>query len=95
MMKRPVRYILAGLLALLGFSSCASLREAREERSRREREAFEAQQRALVEQELQRMMEEDARNPEKQIQEEGRSRHHEEQRAKLLYAVPNAPYRVK
>lgn len=94
-MKRSVRYILAGVIALLGFSSCASLREAREERSRREREAFDAQQRALVEQELQRMLDEDAKNPvqpQRDTVRVGESRR-EGERIKLLYAVPNVPYR--
>jgi len=99
-MKRTVNYLLAGILALLGFSSCSALREAREARAAREREAFEAQQKALVEQELQRMLEEDARDPER-IRERQRleeirldsARRAELERTKLLYAVPNVPYR--
>lgn len=101
-MKRSVRYILGGILALLGFSSCSALREAREAREARERAAFEAQQRALVEQTLQEMLEADERDPEFQAQQEReRQRQIEErmrierdrERTKLLYAVPNAPYR--
>ena len=29
-MKKPVRYLFAGILTLLGFSSCTALREARQ-----------------------------------------------------------------
>ena len=94
-MKKGIRYVLAAVLALLGFSSCASLHEAQERRSQREREAFDAQQRALVEQELQRMLDEDAKNtvqPQRDTVREGFGRR-EEERIKLLYAVPNVPYR--
>ena len=38
-MKKTFTYILAGVLTLLGFSSCASLRQARLERLERERQA--------------------------------------------------------
>ena len=38
-MKKTLAYILAGVLTLLGFSSCASLRQARQERLERERQA--------------------------------------------------------
>ncbi|MCR4859400.1 MAG: hypothetical protein K5910_01900 [Bacteroidales bacterium] len=95
-MKRSVNYLLAGILALLGFSSCTALREAREARAEREKRAFEEQQKALVEQELQRMLEEDARaeglrDPEKIRLDSARRA--ELGRTKLLYAVPNVPYR--
>lgn len=96
-MKKGIRYILAGVLTLLGFTSCASLREAREARAQREREAFDAQQKALVEETLQKMLEDDAKNPEKQQADQGTAVSGEisrpEERVKLLYAVPNVPYR--
>ena len=99
-MKKGVKYVLAGILTLLGFSSCASLREAREARAQREREAFEAQQKALVEETLRQMLEDDANNPElleqKRRQEEElreRERLRDLDRMKLLYGVPNVPYR--
>ena len=38
-MKKTVTYLLAGVLTLLGFSSCANLRQARQERLERERQA--------------------------------------------------------
>ena len=95
-MKKGIRYVLAAVLALLGFSSCASLHEAQERRSQREREAFDAQQRALVEQELQRMLDEDALKS--ALEQEQRDsiiarNRREEGRIKLLYGVPNVPYR--
>lgn len=96
-MKKGIRYILAGVLTLLGFTSCASLREAREARAQREREAFDAQQKALVEETLQKMLEDDAKNPEKQKVSQDSTISGEirvpEERIKLLYAVPNVPYR--
>ena len=99
-MKKGIRYMLAGVLALLGFSSCASLREAREMRAQREREALDAQQKALVEETLRKMLEDDADNPELQEQkrrQEAEQRKQEEwrerERVKLLYCVPNVPYR--
>ena len=67
-MKRPVRYILGGLLAVLGFSSCSALREAREARAEREREAIRQQQMALKDQVLQEMLEADENDPEFQAQ---------------------------
>lgn len=90
--------MLAGVLALLGFTSCASLREAREARAQREREAFEAQQKALVEETLREMLEADANNPElqerkRQSEISGEGVIPERERAKLLYGVPNVPYR--
>lgn len=92
--------MLAGVLALLGFSSCASLHEAQEARAQREREAFESQQKALVEETLQEMLEADANNPELQEQKRrqgtvisGEGRIEEMERMKLLYGVPNVPYR--
>ena len=85
-MKKTFRYILAGLLTLPGFSSCSALREAREAREAREREAVEKQQRELVEQTLQEMLEHDARVGNDTVAPETG-------RIKLLYAVPNVPYR--
>ena len=82
-MKRSVKYLLGGILALLGFSSCSALREAEEARAARERAAFEAQQRALVDETLQEMLARDA------MLERTRDR----ERNVQLYAVPNAPYR--
>ncbi|MBQ9660667.1 MAG: hypothetical protein IJV37_05305 [Bacteroidales bacterium] len=99
-MKRTVNYLLAGILALLGFSSCASLREARQARQERERQEAEAQQRALVEEVLRKMEADDASR--KAAEEAGRMqqqvridsiRQGEAERTKLLYAVPNVPYR--
>lgn len=84
-MKKPFRYLLAGVLTLLGFSSCSALREAREARAAREREAWEQQQRELVEQTLREMLERDA-----QAARDSVSRI---ERVKLLYGVPNVPYR--
>lgn len=85
-MKKRVNYILAGMLALLGFSSCSALREARQARQEREQKAAEAQQQALVEQILQEMEENEP--PQIEVMEREQI-----ERAKLLYAVPNAPYR--
>lgn len=85
-MKKPFRYLLAGVLTLLGFSSCSALREAREARAAREREAWEKQQRELVEQTLQEMLEHDARVANDTVPPEF-------ERVRLLYAVPNVPYR--
>lgn len=99
-MKKGIRYALTGILALLGFSSCASLHEAQEARTRREREALDAQQKALVEETLREMLEADANDPElleqKRRQEEEireRERLRDLDRMKLLYGVPNVPYR--
>ena len=102
-MKRPVRYILGGLLAVLGFSSCSALREAREARAEREREAIRQQQMALKDQVLQEMLEADENDPEYQAQQAKlreaerqrliREQMESDQRTKLLYAVPNVPYR--
>jgi len=97
-MKKTFKYILAGTLALLGFSSCSALREAREAREAREREALEKQQRELVEQTLQEMLERDAQDPEFQNQRSSKWNIDStgtvvEERIKLLYAVPNVPYR--
>ena len=98
-MKKTVRYFLGGLLALLGFSSCSALREARDARAAREREMFREQQMALKDQVLQEMLEQDENDPEYQARLEAeRQRRIQEQmrdneRNVLLYAVPNAPYR--
>ena len=94
-MKKRINYILAGVLTLLGFSSCSALHEAREARAERERQEQEAQQRALVEQELARMLAEDDQNGySAELRDaEGTRIRAERERAKLLYAVPNVPYR--
>ena len=91
-MKKGIRYVLAGILALLGFSSCASLHEAQERRALRDREAFDAQQQALVEETLREMLEADANNPELQ-KKEVKEPERDWERMKLLYGVPNVPYR--
>ncbi len=92
-MKRSVKYLLGGILALLGFSSCTALREARDARAERERQAFEAQQRALVEQTLQEMLEADANDPKREPARLDTIRRADRERNVLLYAVPNVPYR--
>ncbi|MCR4824821.1 MAG: hypothetical protein K5849_05625 [Bacteroidales bacterium] len=99
-MKRSVNYILAGILALLGFSSCSALREARQARLEREQEAAKAQQKALVEQVLADMEEKERPSREqerKELEEQELKRldsirRAELERTKLLYAVPNVPY---
>jgi len=92
-MKRTVNYLLAGILALLGFSSCSSLREARQARQERERQEAEAQQKALVEEVLRKMEADDAvRTASPQVRVDS-IRQAEAERTKLLYAVPNVPYR--
>lgn len=96
-MKRSVNYFLCGLLALLGFSSCAALRDARQARLERERQAAEAQQDALIQQILEEM---NAKNtPMARLEWEQQQRvldsirRAESERNVLLYAVPNVPYR--
>ena len=100
-MKRSVNYLLCGLLTLLGFTSCAALRDARQARLERERQAAEAQQKALVEQILAEMDAKGAPDAERQAQldreREQRAldsiRRANMERNVLLYAVPNVPYR--
>ena len=100
-MKRSVNYLLCGLLTLLGFTSCAALRDARQARLERERQAAEAQQKALVEQILAEMDAKGAPDVERQAQldreREQRAldsiRRANMERNVLLYAVPNVPYR--
>ena len=84
-MKKTLTYILAGVLTLLGFSSCASLRQARLERLERERQA-EAER--IAREEWQRDSAELARQ---QFVLDS-LRRAEMERNKLLYAVPNVPY---
>ena len=95
-MNKTVNHLLAGILVLLGFSSCASLREAREARAERERAEAEAQQMAAKDALLQKMLEDDAREAalkggQKQPVQLDTVRARDE-RIKLLYAVPNVPY---
>ena len=84
-MKKTLTYILAGVLTLLGFSSCANLRQARLERLERERQA-EAER--IAREEWQRDSAELARQ---QFVIDS-LRRAEMERNKLLYAVPNVPY---
>ena len=84
-MKKTLTYILAGVLTLLGFSSCASLRQARQERLERERQA---EQDRLAYEQWQRDSAELARQ---QFVLDS-LRRAEMERNKLLYAVPNVPY---
>ena len=84
-MKKTFTYILAGVLTLLGFSSCANLRQARQERLERERQAeqdrlaYEQWQRDSADLARQRFLLDSLRKAEME-------------RAKLLYAVPNVPF---
>ena len=80
-MKKTVTYILAGVLTLLGFSSCASLRQARLERREREqqRKAYEQWQRDSAELARTRFILDSLDRVERD-------------RNVLLYAVPNVPY---
>ena len=84
-MKKTLTFILTGLLTLLGFSSCANLRQARMERLERERQA-EAER--LAHEQWQRDSAELARQ---QFVLDS-LRKAELERNKLLYAVPNVPY---
>ena len=97
-MKRSVNYLLCGLLTLLGFTSCAALRDARQARLERERQAAEAQQKALVEQILAEMDAREAPLRDRMEQERQQRildsiRRANMERNVLLYAVPNVPYR--
>ena len=84
-MKKSVAYILAGVLTLLGFSSCANLRQARQDRLDRERQAeqdrlaYDQWQRDSADLARQRFLLDSLRKAEME-------------RAKLLYAVPNVPF---
>ena len=84
-MKKTFAYILAGVISLLGFSSCASLRQARQARLEQERQAEEARQ---ADEEWQR---DSARLAREQFRIDS-LRAAELERAKLLYAVPNVPF---
>ncbi len=84
-MKKSVAYILAGVLTLLGFSSCANLRQARQERLERERQA---EQDRLAYEQWQR----DSADLARQQFLLDSLRKAEMERAKLLYAVPNVPF---
>ena len=48
-MKKPVRYILAGILTLLGFSSCTALREARQAEIDRQKAEIDRLQQPTIE----------------------------------------------
>ena len=84
-MKKTVTYILAGVLTLLGFSSCANLRQARLERQARERQAeldrqaYEEYQRASAKLARQQFLLDSLKKADLE-------------RNILLYAVPNVPY---
>ena len=84
-MKKTVTYILAGVISLLGFSSCANLRQARLERLERERQA--EQERQAYEQ-----WQRDSAELARQQYKLDSLRQAEMERNKLLYAVPNVPY---
>lgn len=93
-MKKPVRYILGGILALLGFSSCSSMREARQGGSD---ELSPAQQQTV--EEIKAEM--DARYQGYMNAEQARLMHIRDSIARaqrepavLLYAVPNVPFKV-
>ena len=89
-MKKSVRYILGGILAVLGFSSCSALREARAERAERMQEATKA---AVLDH-----LDKTLGNEQRTLEAERRQhvldsiRRAEEQRNVLLYAVPNVPF---
>jgi len=85
-MKKTVAYILAGALALLGFSSCANLRQARLERLERERMAEEQRK-------AQEQWQRDSAELARQQFLIDSLRQAEMERNKLLYAVPNVPYK--
>ena len=96
-MKKPVRYILAGILTLLGFSSCTALREARQAEIDRQKAEIDRLQQPTIE-EVRARLEADGRaRDEAELQREQRIRDSirraEAERIKLLYAVPNVPYR--
>ena len=84
-MKKTVTYLLAGVLTLLGFSSCANLRQARQERLERERQAerdrlaYEQWQRDSADLARQQFLLDSLKKADLE-------------RAKLLYAVPNVPF---
>ena len=84
-MKKTVTYLLAGVLTLLGFSSCANLRQARQERLERERQAerdrlaYEQWQRDSADLARQQFILDSLKKADLE-------------RAKLLYAVPNVPF---
>ncbi|NLZ19008.1 MAG: hypothetical protein GXY24_01885 [Bacteroidales bacterium] len=84
-MKKTVAYILAGVLTLLGFSSCANLRQARLERQERERMAEEQRK-------AQEQWQRDSAELARQQFLIDSLRQAEMERNKLLYAVPNVPY---
>ena len=95
-MKKPVRYILGGILALLGFSSCTALREARQDSYN----GLSPKQQQTVNEIVAEM---DAKYQDLQNDREAREaarrqhvldsiRRAEIERNVLLYAVPNVPY---
>ena len=96
-MKKPVKYILGGILAMLGFSSCTALYESRVERA----EKMQEETKAAVYEHLdmtvgaeRRAMEADRANLEAARRKHvlDSIRRAEEERRVLLYAVPNVPF---
>lgn len=85
-MKKTLAYILAGVLALLGFSSCANLRRARQER-------FEREQQRIADSLALEQWQRDSAGMARQMFILDSLRKAEENRNVLLYAVPNVPYR--
>lgn len=84
-MKKTLTYILAGVLTLLGFSSCANLRQARLERLERERQAE-------LDRQAYEQWQRDSADLARQQYLIDSLRQAELERNKLLYAVPNVPY---
>ena len=96
-MKKPVRYLFAGILTLLGFSSCTALREARQAEIDRQKAEIDRLQEPVVDDVRARLEAEGQAGDNAEWQREQRIRDSlrraERERAKLLYAVPNVPYR--
>ena len=93
-MKKSVRYILGGILAVLGFSSCSALREARQDRI----EQLSPRQQQTIEEikaELDAKYEAGQRDDAVRQQQIRDSIRRAQQRNVLLYAVPNVPYQVR
>ena len=95
-MKKPVRYLLAGILTLLGFSSCTALREARQAEIDRQKAEIDRLQEPAIEEVRARLEAEgqyrDAAEREREQRRRDSLRRAEMERVKLLYAVPNVPY---
>ncbi len=86
-MKKTLAYLLAGVLTLLGFSSCANLRRARQER-------FEREQQRIADSLARVQWQRDSAELARQMFLLDSLRKVEESRNVLLYAVPNVPYEV-